>query len=127
VAGIPVTHRGVAAGFTVVTGHDQLADLPGGRDHTLVLLMGVSGLARSAATLAAGARGGDCPVAIIEDAYGPGQRVTVGTLSSIGHQAEEVGVRSPAVVVAGDVVALGHHSHASADCRELIDTLTKGL
>ncbi len=128
VAGIPVTHRGVAAGFTVVTGHDQLADLPGGRDHTVVLLMGVSGLARSAATLAAGVRGADCPVAIIEDAYGPGQRVTVGTLSSIGRQAEEAGVRSPAVVVVGDVVTLGHHAHASADDRrELIDTLTKGF
>ncbi len=111
VAGIPVTHRGVAAGFTVVTGHDQLADLPGGRDHTVVLLMGVSGLARSAATLAGGERGADCPVAIIEDAYGPGERVTVGTLESIGRLADEVGVRSPAVVVIGDVVELGHHAH----------------
>ena len=128
VAGIPVTHRGVAAGFTVVTGHDQLADLPGGRDHTVVLLMGVSGLARSAATLADGRRGADCPVAIIEDAYGPRERVTVGTLSSIGRQAAETGVRSPAVVIVGDVVRLGHHAHVTtANDRQLIDTLTKGL
>ncbi|HEV7184723.1 MAG TPA: uroporphyrinogen-III C-methyltransferase [Leifsonia sp.] len=112
-AGIPVTHRGVAAGFTVVTGHDQLAQLPGARDHTVILLMGVSGLARSAATLAAGARGADCPVAIIEDAYGTGERVTVGTLATIGRQAETVGVRSPAVVIVGDVVDLGSHTHAT--------------
>ena len=129
VAGIPVTHRGVAAGFTVVTGHDQLADLPGGRDHTVVLLMGVSGLARSAATLADGARGDDCPVAVIEDAYGPGERVTVGTLAGIGRQAAELGVRSPAVVVVGDVVRLGHHAHRHDSQQQpaLIDHLTKGL
>ncbi|WP_345762039.1 uroporphyrinogen-III C-methyltransferase [Diaminobutyricibacter sp. McL0608] len=129
VAGIPVTHRGVAAGFTVVTGHDQLAELPGGRDHTVVLLMGVSGLARSAATLAAGTRGDDCPVAIVEDAYGTGERVTVGTLADIGSLAEATGVRSPAVVIVGDVVALGHHAHpqpASASTRPEL-TLTKGL
>jgi uroporphyrin-III C-methyltransferase/precorrin-2 dehydrogenase/sirohydrochlorin ferrochelatase len=145
VAGIPVTHRGVAAGFTVVTGHDQLAQLPGGRDHTVVLLMGVSGLGRSAATLASGGRGDNCPVAIIEDAYGPGERVTVGTLGDIATRAERTGVRSPAVVIVGDVVRLGHHAHPAAtrsdaasaaasdtdtdtDTRpELLDTLTKGL
>ena len=40
-AGIPVTHRGVARGFTVVTGHDELPAVPPGTDHTVVLLMGV--------------------------------------------------------------------------------------
>ena len=48
-AGIPVTHRGVARGFTVVTGHDELPAVPPGTDHTVVLLMGVGRLARSAA------------------------------------------------------------------------------
>ena len=52
-AGIPVTHRGVARGFTVVTGHDGLPAVPPtGGDHTLVLLMGVTRLARIAALLA---------------------------------------------------------------------------
>jgi uroporphyrin-III C-methyltransferase/precorrin-2 dehydrogenase/sirohydrochlorin ferrochelatase len=109
-AGIPVTHRGVANGFTVVTGHEQIAALPGGRDHTVVLLMGISALAASAAVLAAGSRGEDCPVAIIEDGYGPGQHVTIGTLSTIARQAADRGVRSPAVVVVGAVVALSPHS-----------------
>ncbi len=54
-AGIPVTHRGVARGFTVVTGHDELPAVPPGTDHTVVLLMGVGRLARSA-TVAAGCR-----------------------------------------------------------------------
>ena len=41
IAGIPLTHRGVATAFTVATGHDQIRELGGGRDHTVVLLMGV--------------------------------------------------------------------------------------
>ena len=40
-AGIPVTHRGVARGVTIVTGHDELPAVPNGTDHTVVLLMGV--------------------------------------------------------------------------------------
>lgn len=105
-AGIPVTHRGVAQGFTVVTGHEQIAAIPGGRDHTVVLLMGVSTLAGSAAELAAGPRGLDCPVAIIENGTCENERVTVGTLGTIAALADARGVRSPAVIVVGDVVAL---------------------
>jgi len=110
VAGIPLTHRGVAASFSVVSAHDQIE--PGGplstsgADHTLVLLMGVSTLAHSAHVLAAGARGIDCPVAIIEDGYGTGERVTTGTLGTIAHLAAARQVRSPAVVVIGEVVRL---------------------
>ncbi len=105
-AGIPVTHRGLARGFTVVTGHDEIRSVPSGSDHTVVLLMGVAGLRRSALTLSEGERGGDCPVAVVEDGWGPGQRVTVGTLADIADRAGAVGVRSPAVVVVGDVVTL---------------------
>ncbi len=112
IAGIPLTHRHLATTFTVVTGHDQITELGGGRDHTVVLLMGVGTLAHSALTLARGARGADCPVAIIEDGYGPNQRVTIGTLASIAHQAAVRKVRSPAVVVVGDVVGLSPYAPA---------------
>lgn len=108
--GIPVTYRGIANGFTVVTGHEELTDVPGGRNHTLIVLMGVSGLAGSAALLAAGARGGDCPVAIIEDGYGDDQRVTIATLETIAATAALRGVRSPAVIVIGDVVSLSPYA-----------------
>ncbi|MEV8267733.1 uroporphyrinogen-III C-methyltransferase [Microbacterium sp. NPDC076911] len=104
VASIPVTHRGLATAFTVITGHDQIAQLSGGRDHTVLLLMGVGTLAHSALTLARGERGSDCPVAVIEDAHGPRERITIGTLGTIAAQAAERGIRSPAVVVVGDVV-----------------------
>ncbi len=112
IAGIPLTHRGLATAFTVATGHDQIRELGGGRDHTVVLLMGVGTLAHSVLTLARGDRGADCPVAIVEDGFGPGQRVTVGTLATIAGQAARRGVRSPAVVVVGDVVRLSPYAPA---------------
>ncbi|MEX0159336.1 MULTISPECIES: uroporphyrinogen-III C-methyltransferase [unclassified Microbacterium] len=112
-AGIPLTQRGIAETFTVASAHDQIEALGGGRDHTVVLLMGVNTLGHSAHVLAAGSRGADCPVAIIEDGFGARQRVTVGTLGTIAHLAAVRQVRSPAVVVVGDVVALSPHAGTS--------------
>jgi uroporphyrin-III C-methyltransferase / precorrin-2 dehydrogenase / sirohydrochlorin ferrochelatase len=109
-AGIPVTHRGVAKSFSVLTGHEQLGQVPGGGDHTLVLLMGVSLLRQSAATLVAGGRSPETAVGIIENGWMPDQRVTIGTLADIADQAEAVGVKAPAVVVVGDVVTLSPHA-----------------
>ena len=105
-AGIPVTHRGVARGFTVVTGHDELPAVPPGTDHTVVLLMGVGRLARSARSLLEAGRPASCPVAVVERGFLPDQRVTFGTLADIAERAREVGVENPAVVVVGDVVRL---------------------
>lgn len=104
--GIPVTHRGVARGFSVLTGHDGASNAPGGPDHTLVLLMGVTRLADTADALVTAARPADTPAAVVEDGFGPGQRVTVGTLADIAERAAAVGVRPPAVIVVGDVVRL---------------------
>jgi uroporphyrin-III C-methyltransferase/precorrin-2 dehydrogenase/sirohydrochlorin ferrochelatase len=105
-AGIPVTHRGVARGFTVVTGHDDVPALPTGGDHTLVLLMGVTTLPRTMDLLAAHGRSPDCPVAVVERGFAADQRVTVGTVATIAGLAAQVGVEAPAVVVVGDVVRL---------------------
>ena len=106
-AGIPVTHRGLAKQVTVVSGHEgldwaSLAAVEG----TLVVLMGVSLLDRTAERLVEHGRDPDTPVAVVEDGYGPRQRTTVGTLATIGGLARERGVRAPAVVVVGDVVDL---------------------
>jgi uroporphyrin-III C-methyltransferase/precorrin-2 dehydrogenase/sirohydrochlorin ferrochelatase len=105
-AGIPVTHRGVARGFTVVTGHEDIPALPTGGDHTLVLLMGVTQLARTTELLVAHGRSADCPVAVVERGFAPDQRTTVGTVATIADLARSRGVRAPAVVVVGDVVRL---------------------
>jgi uroporphyrin-III C-methyltransferase/precorrin-2 dehydrogenase/sirohydrochlorin ferrochelatase len=103
-AGIPVTHRGLAKGFSVVTGHEELSEVPARPDHTVVLLMGVSQLRESAAALALAGLPQDTPVGIVENGYLPNQRVTIGTLGTIAGQAEAVGVSNPAVIVIGDVV-----------------------
>lgn len=105
-AGIPLTHRGVAKAFTVVSGHEQIPTLPPGSDHTLVLLMGVSTLRSSADALMATGRPATCPVAIVERGFLPDQRVTIGTLADIADTALFRRVESPAVVVIGDVVDL---------------------
>ena len=105
-AGIPVTHRGLSRGFTVLTGHEDVGKVPAASDHTVVLLMGVSRLGETAAALVAQGRSPQTPVAVVEDGYGPSQRTTVGTLATIADRAREAGVRPPAVTVVGDVVTL---------------------
>lgn len=109
-AGIPVTHRGVSRGFSVVTGHERLAGLPTEGDHTLVLLMGVRRLRSTCAELIAAGHDGDRPAAIIERGCTPDQRVTIATLATLADAAEAVGAESPAITVIGDVVSLSTHS-----------------
>ena len=103
-AGIPVTHRGLAKGFSVVTGHEELAEVPARADHTVILLMGVGRLRDSAATLARAGLPAGTPVGIVDNGYLPNQRVTIGTLETIADQADAAGVANPAVIVIGDVV-----------------------
>lgn len=120
VAGIPVTHRGVASGFTVLTGHDGVGAVPPSSDHTVVLLMSVAGLADACRSLLAAGRPADTPVAMVEDGFGVRQRTTVGTLATIAQTAVRAGVRSPAVTVVGDVVRLSPawRDHARGDGAE---------
>ncbi|HEY3437004.1 MAG TPA: uroporphyrinogen-III C-methyltransferase [Actinotalea sp.] len=110
-AGIPVTHRGLATGFTVLTGHDGVGAVPPAADHTVVLLMAVAGLGATCRALLDAGRSADTPAAVVEDGFGPGQRTTVGTLATIADLALRVGVRSPAVTVVGDVVRLSPAWH----------------
>lgn len=109
-AGIPVTHRGLATGFSVATGHDELTELPARPDHTIVLLMGVRRLAESAAVLRSRGLGDSTPVAIVERGWTPEQRVTIGTLGTIVDRARAVGVANPAVIVIGDVVRVSPYA-----------------
>ncbi|GAB2970373.1 uroporphyrinogen-III C-methyltransferase [Amycolatopsis acidiphila] len=114
VAGVPVTHRGVAHEVVVVSGHvppghetslvdwDALGRLRG----TIVLMMGVERLDRFAAALLAAGRPGDTPVAIVQDGTMPAQRITRSTLDSVAADAKAAGVRPPAVTVIGPVAGL---------------------
>ena len=108
-AGIPVTHRGVARGFSVLTGHESVGDFPTDRSHTLVLLMGVSRLRATAEEFVAAGHDPETPVAVVESGWSEQQRVTVGTLATIADAADKTGARPPAVTVVGDVVMLSPH------------------
>ncbi|MBG6070092.1 uroporphyrinogen-III C-methyltransferase [Micromonospora ureilytica] len=111
-AGIPVTHRGVAHEFTVVSGHlapdspaslvrwDALAGLHG----TLVILMGLKNLAAITATLIAHGRSPETPAAVVQEATTGTQRVLRSTLGEVAADLLAADLRPPAVVVLGDVV-----------------------
>ncbi|WP_435299471.1 uroporphyrinogen-III C-methyltransferase [Timonella sp. A28] len=103
-AGIPVTHRGVSRGFSVITAHADLSKLPLAHDHTLVLLMGVAHIDSIAEQLIAQGNPHDTPCAIVEDGFGPRQRTTTATLATLAQRAREADVQPPAVIVVGDVV-----------------------
>jgi uroporphyrin-III C-methyltransferase / precorrin-2 dehydrogenase / sirohydrochlorin ferrochelatase len=115
-AGIPVTHRGVAHEFTVVSGHlppghdsslvdwDALARMRG----TVVLLMAVQNLAAIADRLVAGGRPGSTPVAVVAEGTMPGERTVLSTLGNVAADVEREDVRPPAIVVVGDVVAVAN-------------------
>jgi uroporphyrin-III C-methyltransferase/precorrin-2 dehydrogenase/sirohydrochlorin ferrochelatase len=104
-----VTHRGVAKGFSVLTGHESVGEFPTDGSHTLVLLMGVSRLRETATELVAAGHDPETPVAVIEAGWTDRQRVTVGTLDSIADATEAGGARPPAVTVVGDVVTMSPH------------------
>jgi uroporphyrinogen III methyltransferase/synthase len=109
-AGIPVTHRNVASSFHVFTAHfkderDQLnwpiiAKLEG----TLVFLMGVAQLEEICQKLIDNHKSTQTPVAIIENATTPNQRVAIGTLTTIVEEANRLKIKPPGLIVVGDVV-----------------------
>ncbi|HKU61644.1 MAG TPA: uroporphyrinogen-III C-methyltransferase [Gemmatimonadales bacterium] len=108
-AGIPVTARGVARGFAVLTARHAGGDTdpaPFAGIDTLVLLMGRAGLARFAERLIGAGRDPDTPAACVQSATTPAQRVTVATLGTIAAAADRDGLESPVVTVVGEVAAL---------------------
>jgi uroporphyrin-III C-methyltransferase/precorrin-2 dehydrogenase/sirohydrochlorin ferrochelatase len=109
---VPVTHRGVAQEFHVVSVHVAPDDerstvnwpaLAASRG-TLVLLMAVERLAAVAETLIRNGRAGTTPVSVIENGTLPTQRTIVATLDTVAPRVFKEGVRPPAVVVIGEVV-----------------------
>ncbi len=110
-AGIPVTHRGVARSFAVVTGSTahgdevDLTELATATD-TLVVLMAAGRLVWTCDELIAAGRPADEPAAIVQWAWTPDQRTVVGTLSDLPKLAEAASIGPPATLVIGHVAAL---------------------
>ena len=113
-AGIPVTHRGLAGSFAVVTGHEEsgatgsnvdIGAIAGAVD-TLVVMMGVQAMASVVEAALRGGRDPGTPAAVIEQGTFPGQRTVTGTLVTIEQVAAAAAIRSPAALVIGPVVGL---------------------
>jgi uroporphyrin-III C-methyltransferase len=119
-AGIPLTHRGVASSFAVVTGHD--CDEGAGVDwdrlatgvDTIVVLMGLASLPRIMATLVARGRAATTPVAVISAGTTAAQRTLIGTLADIAPRVKLADLATPALVVIGEVVAVRDRIRAHA-------------
>jgi uroporphyrinogen III methyltransferase/synthase len=113
-AGVPVTHRGIASSFAVVTGHEdedkpeEWVDWDGLATavDTLVILMGVRRLPRIARALLAGGRTPGTPVALVRWGTTDAQETLVGRLDEIAELAAAAALSPPVVIVVGDVVAL---------------------
>jgi uroporphyrin-III C-methyltransferase len=129
-AGIPVTHRGLASHFTVVTGHmgwrahqpvvgasgepdgaidgidwEALARMarPGG---TLVILMGLATLPASVRRLLAAGLDPETPAAVIQQGTTPSQRIVTDRLAEIVDRVAAAKLESPALTIIGAVVDL---------------------
>ncbi|MCW2764861.1 MAG: uroporphyrinogen-III C-methyltransferase [Nocardioides sp.] len=116
VAGIPVTHRGVAHEFTVISGHlppghpESLTNwgAVAGLTGTLVLMMAVQNAPAIAEALMGSGRSAETPVAAICDGTMPGERTVLSTLGSLARDLAAEHVKPPAIIVVGDVVAVAH-------------------
>lgn len=121
-AGIPVTHRKLTQGFTVVSGHVAPHDRLSGVDWTalasagttLVLLMAVEHLPAITRSLLAGGLDPTTPAACVVDGSLSSQRVVTATLGDLAAVARSEGVANPAVVVIGEVAAFAGGNGASA-------------
>src|SRR5918911_5721229 len=113
-AGIPVTHRNISTSVAFVTGHEDPTKghsevdwkkLANGAD-TLVLYMGVGRLEEISRGLIAAGKGQETPVACVRWGTVSEQQTVTGTLEDIADRVAEAGLKPPAIIVVGDVVAL---------------------
>jgi len=113
-SGIPVTHRGVAVSFRVVTGHEapnkEVSQIPWESfkaDETIVFLMGYHNLANIVNNLLRIGKSPKTPVAVISKGTMSEQKVIVGELENIYEKS--LGLETPVLIVVGEVVKLREH------------------
>jgi uroporphyrinogen III methyltransferase/synthase len=116
-AGIPVSHRGIATSFHIITGHEKaesngelsldfetLAKCPG----TLIFLMGIANMDFIAKRLMECGKDPKTPLAFIEKGTTPYQRTVMATLETAGETIVRENVTAPAITIMGGVVELGN-------------------
>ena len=113
-AGIPVTHRGLASSFAVITGHEDpnkeessinWEKLATGVD-TLIFLMGMKNLPEIVSKLIEFGRPSSTPVAVIKEGTKPEQKTVVGSLQDIVAKVKDNSLTPPAIIIIGEVVRL---------------------
>ncbi|TWB54374.1 siroheme synthase CysG [Nitrospirillum viridazoti] len=122
--GIPLTHRGLAQGITLVTAHG--ANAGGGSaepaldwtalarlDHTLAVYMGLSKAGLVAERLIAAGKAPGTPVAVVQNGTRPDQTLAVGRLADLGALAASL--TGPALILVGEVVTLADPSKIATD------------
>lgn len=113
-AGIPVTHRGVATSFAVVTGHEDPAKVESSINwekistavDTLIFLMGIANLPQITAKLIEHGRAKNTPAAVIRNGTKNSQQVLISTLEKISGEVAERNIQPPAIFIVGEVVNL---------------------
>jgi len=111
-AGIPLTHRDYAQSVRFITGHlkNGSCNLPWADlvspAQTLVVYMGLGGLAHICGQLIAHGRAGETPAALVEQGTTAQQRVICATLADLPEQAAQQQVSAPALLIVGEVVKL---------------------
>lgn len=133
-AGIPVTHRGVARSFHVITGHTKTSvgspdydyEVLGKMEGTLVFLMGLSNLKEIAENLIRAGKPANTPAAVISDGTTPYQKIVRGTLENIEEKGKASGLQSPAVIVIGETAEY-EYRYLSANYKKVGVTATELL
>ena len=117
-AGIPVTHRGVATGFTVVSGSEdpskpessvrweELGRSLAAHSGTLMTLMGWASMEKILSSLQGAGLSADTPVALVQWGTWNRQRTVTGTLATAAERGRAAGLTAPVVAIIGDVVNL---------------------
>lgn len=110
-AGIPITHRGIAQSFHIVTGMtgtneklnwEALAKEKG----TLVFMMGLENIERIVSNLITNGKDKETSAAVVMRGTSSKQRKVIGTLENIADKAREAQLKSPCIIVVGEVVNL---------------------
>ena len=116
-AGIPLTHRDHSRAVRLIAAHQREHMTPADWDSlatgqdTLVVYMVVAALGEFCSQLMRRGRDASTPVAVIENGTRPDQRVLLGQLDCIAELAATHSVKSPALLVVGEVAALGATLH----------------
>lgn len=110
-AGIPITQRAIAQSFHIVTGMTSASEkinweALAKENGTLVFMMGLENIERIVSNLIENGKEKDTPAAVVMRGTSSKQRKVIGTLENISTKAREAGLKSPCIIVVGEVVEL---------------------